>query len=432
MARTFHIITFGCQMNHADSERIGAILLNSGLKKSKTSKSADVVIINSCSVRQMAEDRTYGKITELAKSKKRPRIVATGCLVSDKIWKKLLGKGRFDICLPIDRMIDLPKYLFEWKMINELPKDKYDHYLQVIPQNTNSFSAYLPIMTGCNNFCSYCAVPYTRGREVSRPKTDIIAEAEQLAKDGCVELTLLGQNVNSYGNDWHEGKNENDFVDLLRQISDIAELKRIYFISSHPKDMSDELIKLVGERANLCNYIHLPIQAGSNEIIRKMNRKYTREDYLVLVDKIKKWIPDVTITTDLIVGFPGETREQFAESVDIFERVQFDMAFIAQYSPRPKTAASKLEDDVSQAEKKKRKYWLNEVLGKIILAKNKKLVGQIIDVLVHKYQRGRLVAYTEGLKPVHLEGKKELIGKLIPVKITKAMDWGLEGEIRKN
>lgn len=427
--KTYCIITFGCQMNYSDSERIEAILLNCGLKKSRTSKQADVVIINSCSVRQMAEDRTYGKITELAKSKKRPKIIATGCLISDKIWKKLLGKGRFDLCLPIDRMIDLPKHLKKWKIIDKLPVDRYDHYLQVVPRSSGLFSAYLPIMTGCNNFCSYCAVPYTRGREISRPKKDILQEANKLAESGCIELTLLGQNVNSYGNDWHDGKNKNDFVDLLRQISDIQEFKRIYFISSHPKDMSDDLIKLVGQRDNLCNYIHLPLQAGSNEIISKMNRKYTREDYLQLVEKIWKWIPDVTITTDLIVGFPEETKEQFEESVDMFKRVKYDMAFIAEYSPRPKTAASKLEDDISRTEKKRRKYQLNEVLGEIILEKNKKLIGEKIEVLVHKWQRGKLVAYTEGLRPVHLEGGKDLIGKIVEVEVVKAMDWGLEATI---
>ncbi|HPN67551.1 MAG TPA: tRNA (N6-isopentenyl adenosine(37)-C2)-methylthiotransferase MiaB [bacterium] len=453
-AKTYFIITFGCQMNYSDSERIESLLIDHGLVKAKNEIEADLVIINSCSVRQMAEDRTYGKIEKLARLKKRPRIVATGCLVSDKIKNKLLKRERFDLCMPIDRMIDLPKYLNEWKLIKKqdnvlIKEGNYKHYLEIIPKNKQTFSAYIPIMTGCNNFCSYCAVPYTRGREVSRPMDDVVNEAQNLANNGCLELTLLGQNVNSYGNDWkkintqqgekhaaekqifgNQNKNINHFVELLRKISDIKKLKRILFISSHPKDMSDELIKLVAERDNLCKYIHLPVQAGDNEVLQRMNRQYTREEYLALVNKIRKWIPNVTLTTDLIVGFPGETKKQFEQSVDLFWQCQYDMAFIAEYSPRPKTAACKLKDDVSKAEKHRRKKFLNdEVLAVTALANSQKLVGKTIPVLITRAkQDGKLIGYTEGMKQVHIQGDKKMIGQILPIKISKVMSWALEGK----
>ncbi len=634
-AKTFCIITFGCAMNYSDSDRIEAVLKENGLVPTKKDIEADLVIINSCSVRQMAEDRTYGKISKLAKLKKRPKIIATGCLVSDKIWKKLLDKNKFDLCLPIDRMIELPKYLAEWGLnchpehesesssvssdsgsqkkitnyqlpiTNKIPNSKfqipnetylssssrmseanidigdpenkskvssnkyqgsslvslepegstlgqlgtinneilngsnspagfrvqddtkkYKHYLDIVPKGKQTFTAYIPIMTGCNNFCSYCAVPYTRGREVSRPMADVINEAKILAENGCIDLTLLGQNVNSYkchpelgsesssassdsgsqkkitnyqlpitnkipnskfqipnetylssssrmseadiDNGDPENKYQisnkshgspilhpgirrtgsldklakrppklgggselnNSFVELLRRVSDIKELKRIFFISSHPKDMSEELISLVASRDNLCNYIHLPVQAGDNEILKKMNRHYTREQYLDLVAMIRNTIPNVSLTTDLIVGFPGESEKQFEQSVDLFRRCKFDMAFIAEYSPRPKTAAANLKDNVPKAEKHRRKKFLNdEVLAVSALENNKKLEGKIIPVLISRANKNGLIGLTEGLKQVHIKGDKKMIGQILPIKIVKAMKWALEGRV---
>lgn len=444
--RKYFIIVFGCQMNHSDAERMAAILENCGLSPARKEEEADLVVIYSCSVRQMAEDRTYGKITKLARQKNRPRIVATGCMVSDKIWHKLLDKGRFDLCLPIDEMIELPPYLKKWQLIDGLPQDNFDHYLQIIPKNKQKFSAYIPIMTGCDNFCSYCAVPYTRGREVSRPMANILSEARTLADNGCIELTLLGQNVNSYISQIQNAKVKGqihnlkpkkanhkkcDFVDLLKKISDIKQFKRIYFISSHPKDMSDELIKLVGERENLANYIHLPVQSGDDDILRAMNRHYTRADYMKLIAKIRKHIPGVSITTDVIVGFPGETEKQFMNTCRVLAEAQFDMAFIAEYSPRPKTTAAKLTDNVPKSVKKRRKKILNDdYLMKSALANNKKLLNNTIPVMIQRVKNRKLVGATEGLKQVHLEGNRKLIGRIIDVKITKAMSWGLEGKIK--
>ncbi len=442
-SKKYYILTFGCQMNHSDSQRLAALLSDLGLEKAKNEDEADLVVINSCSVRQMAEDRTYGKINKLAKKRKRPRIVATGCLVSDKIKNKLLRQDKFDLCIPIDQMIDLPKYLQKWKLIstakNKLPKEgNYRHYLDIRPKFEQTFSAYLPIMTGCNNFCSYCAVPYTRGREVSRPAEDIIQEVKKLIENGCIELILLGQNVNSYGQDLKKLdpklKDKNLFVELLKQISDIKQLKRILFISSHPKDMSNDLIDLVASRDNLCKYIHLPLQSGDNEILKRMNRHYTQKDYLKLAKKIKDRIPGVVISTDVIVGFPGETDEQFANSCKVFKEVGYDMAYISEYSPRPKTIAAKMKDDVPNAVKAKRKKILNdEYLAVSSLENKKRLLKKVIPVLVSKINRnGKLVAYTQGLQQVHLEGEKNLIGKLIDVKITEIFTWGMKGEQNTN
>lgn len=425
--KKYSIITFGCQMNYSDSDRLAALLEDNGLVKIKDATKADLVVINSCSVRQMAEDRTYGRINELAKKKKRPRIVATGCLVSDKIKSKLLRENKFDLCLPIDRMIELPDYLLKWKIIDQKNKDNFEHYLDIIPKHDRNFSDYIPIMTGCNNFCSYCAVPYTRGREVSRPMKDILEEAKGLADNGCIELTLLGQNVNSYGS---EGKSDNKFVELLDKISDIEGLKRIFFISSHPKDMSKELIDLVASRENLCKYIHLPLQSGDNEVLKKMNRHYTQDDYLKLAQKIKDKIPGAVISTDVIVGFPGETEEQFANTCYVFKEVGFDMAYISEYSPRPKTIAYKLKDDVSKKIKGNRKRILNdEYLAVSSLNNKKKLIGQKLKVLVNRMnKKGDLVGYTQGLQQVHFMGTKDLVGKLIDVKIAEAFTWGMRGK----
>lgn len=431
--KKYSIITFGCQMNYSDSDRLAALLENNGLIKTKDATKADLVVINSCSVRQMAEDRTYGRINELAKKKKRPRIVATGCLVSDKIKSKLLRENKFDLCLPIDRMVDLPDYLLKWKIIDQKNKDNFEHYLDIIPKHDKNFSGYIPIMTGCNNFCSYCAVPYTRGREVSRPMKDILEEAKVLADNGCIELTLLGQNVNSYGSgikrQKSKVKSDNKFVDLLSKISDIDGIKRIFFISSHPKDMSDELIDLVAERENLCKYIHLPLQSGDDEVLKRMNRHYTQDDYLKLAQKIKDRIPGVVISTDVIVGFPGETEEQFANTCHVFEKVGFDMAYISEYSPRPKTIAYKLKDDVPKKIKGERKRILNdEYLAVSSLNNKKKLIGQKLKVLVNRInKKGDLVGYTQGLQQVHFRGTRDLIGKLVDVKITEPFTWGMRG-----
>lgn len=314
MPKEYHIITYGCQMNKSDSERIAALLEKQGYSPAPDEKRADLVVINMCSVRQKAVDKVYNKISNL-----KSKILIAGCVLQkDKERFKELG-------------VKFKKFNFK----------------KIKPE-----TGFVPIMRGCDNFCSYCVVPYTRGREKYRPKKDIICEVKHLIKKGVKEITFLGQNVNSYPS----------FVNLLQDITALPGNFKISFITNHPKDFSDKLIDEVANNSKIKKYIHLPIQSGDNEILRKMNRKYTREDYLKLVKKIRDRIPNAEFTTDVIVGFPGETQQAFENTVDLFKQVKFSNAFIGKYSPRPGTSAYNLEDDVPVEEKKRREAALRALL----------------------------------------------------------------------
>ena len=319
----YFIVTFGCQMNVSDSEKI-AHLLNKKYKPASDIKEADLVVVNMCSVRQSAVNRVYGLLPKL----KGKKTILTGCILKKDKLK-------------------LRKIFDEIKEPEEFIK------------NNKSFSRLIPIMRGCNNFCSYCAVPYTRGRETSRPRKEIVCEAKKLVKNGVKEIWLLGQNVNSY---------KNDFPKLLKELNKIPGKFLIKFTSSHPKDLSDDLIKTMKECKKVAKYLNLPVQSGDNTILKKMNRPYNVQDYKKLVKKIRKEIPNIILSTDVIVGFPGETKKQFENTKKLFEEVKFDMAYINKYSPRRGTKAFELEDNVSPQEKKRRE----KVLEKII--KNKKAV----------------------------------------------------------
>ena len=326
MNMKYFIITFGCQANKADSEKIAAILNSKGHQKTSYENKANIIVINACSVRQSAVDRVYAKIREFSNKK----IILAGCLL-EKDKQKLKSEVR-EIWHP-------------------------DEYFDFLPVNSNPSSAYIPIMTGCNNFCTYCAVPFTRGRERSRPVDEINREVKNLVKKNYKEIWLLGQNVNSY-----HGKI--DFSSLLRMVDAIPGKFLVRFISSHPKDFSGELIKTISQCEKVSKEIHLPIQSGDNEILKKMNRGYTAEHYKNLVKKIRKEIPVATITTDVIVGFPGETKKQFKNTVKLFKEIKFSNAYIAKYSPRAGTAANKLKDSVKAEEKKRRWNELNNLFKK--------------------------------------------------------------------
>ncbi|MFH0956029.1 MAG: MiaB/RimO family radical SAM methylthiotransferase [Candidatus Falkowbacteria bacterium] len=340
--KTYHIITIGCQMNKSDSERAASLLEQNGYKKTDNKYRSDLVVVNTCGVRQSAEDRIYGLIPDIKRKsvsrRKKVKIIVTGCLVYRK-----------------DVRHRLKEYVDEWIMINEMVKGKCRDYLKVIPKYESKFSAYVPIGNGCNNFCSYCVVPYARGREVYRPAADILREVKNLVKKNYKEITLIAQNVNSY----KSGKI--DFADLLKAVNNLKGDFFIRFMTSHPKDMSDKLIRTIAECKKVCRHIHLPVQAGDDEILRKMNRQYSVKHYVGLIKKIRQALPDASITTDIIVGFPGETKKQFNNTVQLFKEIKFDMAYIARYSPRPGTAAFKLADDVASAEKKKRWQALNKL-----------------------------------------------------------------------
>ena len=428
----YYIKTFGCQMNFSDSERIASLLENIGYKLAKEISKADLVLINTCSVRQSAEDRVYGTLRNLNKNKvNNPKllIAVTGCFAG-KSPEKLQDKA--DIVFDIKNLFTLPKLIksfnqkFKFNPKGDLYKD-YD-YLKLSPQYQSKFHANVPIMTGCNNFCSYCVVPYARGREYSRSCKDIIEEVELLINKGYKAITLVGQNVNSYSNTLPNG-NKINFPKLLQKVNNISGDFWIWFITSHPKDMSDELIDAIATSKKVCNYIHLPVQAGSNTILKAMNRKYSREHYLELIDKIRNKLKYSSISTDTIVGYPNEKYNQFQQTVDLYQKVNFDMAYIAQYSERPGTAAAKLDDNIDCEEKKKREKILTDILIKSATNNNKKLLEKNISVLIEKYKNGNLIGKTKTYKTVKFPGKEKLVGNFAKVKITEAKDWGLEGKI---
>lgn len=347
----YYIITYGCQMNESDSERIAAFLEKAGLKPAKTEDGADFIIINMCSVRQKSVDKVFKKIEDLKAKNRKAKIFLTGCILEkDKKKFEKIVNGIFKI----NQLQKLPKII---QQLNH-NRGQITHYLDIIPRYKNNDFAYVPIMTGCNNFCSYCVVPYTRGREISRSDKDIIFEIKKLLKRDKKTIWLLGQNVNSY-----KYKNFN-FPKLLQKIKKIPGNFKIAFLTSHPKDFSDELIKTIKDSKKIKKYIHLPVQAGSNKILKKMNRNYTRERYLNLIDKIKKEIPDVELSTDIIVGFPGETKKDFQETVDLVEKAGFKKAYISCYSSRPGTTAAKLKDNVPQKEKERREKILRSLFTK--------------------------------------------------------------------
>jgi tRNA-2-methylthio-N6-dimethylallyladenosine synthase len=380
----YFIVTFGCQMNEADSERIISLYENKGYKACQKIEQADLVIVNMCSVRQSAVDRVIGLKPKL----KGKKTILTGCIL--KKDKAILSKI-------FDEIIDI--------------KD-----IKAKPIHLNKYSISIPIMTGCNNFCSYCVVPYTRGREKSTPAKDIIKEI-----NGYKEIWLLGQNVNSY--------KDIGFANLLKEINKIKREFWVRFTSSHPKDFSDDVIKAMKEK--ITPYLNLPVQSGDDKILKKMNRPYTIKKYKNIIKKVRKQIPNITISTDVIVGFPGETKAQFNNTAKLFREIKYDMAYINKYSPRAGTAAFNLKDDISPKEKKNREKILTEILKQTALENNKKHIDKTTEVLVDSYKDGYCIGKSYHYKTVKFKGKKSFIGIFIKVKITEALPWSLKGEIKK-
>ncbi len=420
-------------MNYSDAERFAAKLEEMGYKKASDDKKADLIVLITCSVRKSAEDRVYGAINNYRKKKLYPKlkkIILSGCMaLRPEVVKK---NDKADIFMDIRDLNRLPE-LLNTKI--EQQKNDKDSYFSIKPRYQSNFSAYVPIMTGCNNFCSYCIVPYVRGREISRSPREIIAEVKNLIKKGYKEIILLGQNVNSYKPvcKVESGKLKvKDFPDLLGYLADLPGNFWLRFLTSHPKDLSDKLIKTIAKYDKITEYINLPIQSGDDQILKKMNRNYTVAHYKNLVKKIRQKIPQAAISTDIIVGFPGETGEQFQNTCKLFEEIKFDMAYINQYSSRAETAAAKLKDNVSKAEKKRRDKILTAILIKTALANNKKLVGETLEVLVDKKGKNDLwLGKTRTFKVVKFKSNKNLLGEFVKIKITKAGSFGLEGEYVK-
>ena len=436
----YYIITYGCQMNWSDSERIATVLKKIGYKLALKINEADLIIVNMCSVRQSAVDRVYGKIKNFAKLKgqrSNVKCILTGCIL--KKDKRKFAKY-FNLILDIKDLIKLPKILnLKYKTQNI----KYKNYLEIKPKYLNEFSAYVPIMTGCNNFCSYCVVPYVRGSEICRPVEEIIYEVKNLVKRGYKEIWLLGQNVNSYGIQRGTTQNntqnnaEINFPKLLRMVDNITGDFWIRFTSSHPRDFSDELIEVMAKSKKITPYLNLPVQSGDNEILKKMNRPYTISQYKNLVKKIRKKIPNITLSTDAIVGFPGETKKQFQNTLKLFKETRYDMAYISQYSERSETAASKLKDNVPQKEKKKRWKELTKILEKTALKNNKKYIGRKVEVLVNEIKNGFLIGKTKSYKSIKIINQEsgirnqELVGQFVKAKVIDALPWRLKGTLKK-
>ena len=420
-------------MNLSDSERLASFLEGEGFKLAEKRFAADLLILNTCGVRQAAEDRIYGLISTIKKENKAIKILVTGCLSKRKdVMKRMIGK--VDWFLPIGDMRLIPSLLTGADDKLKFSLDPYrlkngEKYLKLKPKYESSYSAVVPIGNGCNNFCSYCVVPYARGREVYRPTKDIILEVKDLIKKGYKEIILVAQNVNSYRDEKY------NFAQLLAELVKISGKFWLRFFSSHPKDMSDELIKVVGSSDKICHHLHLPLQSGDNKILKAMNRKYSSTHYKKLIKKIRIAKPGVVITTDIIVGFPGETKSQFLNTLKVFQEIGFDMAYLAQYSPRPGTvSAEKMKDDVIKAEKKRRFEVLNAELKKIADKESKIYLNQEIEVLIDGLnKRGQYFGKSSSFKTVLIDAEKKKlpIGDFVKVKITRTRPFGLEGEIIK-
>ncbi len=440
MYKKFFIQTFGCQMNEHDSEVMAGLLEERFYIPTKDIKEADFILLNTCCIREKAESKVLSMLGSLKKLKaKKPSLIVgvCGCMIQQKnIVPKILHACPFvNLMFGTNNMAQLPDYLERIEKygqpVYEIVDEDSSADLKLPASREFPFKAFVNIMYGCNNFCTYCIVPYVRGRERSRKKEDIIAEVKELVADGAIEVMLLGQNVDSYGNDF---KDSVSFADLLKEIDDIPGIERIRFMTSHPKDFSLELIDVIKNSKHICHSLHLPVQSGSNEVLKRMNRKYTRERYLEIVHAMREAIPDVALTTDIIVGFPGETEEQFQETVDLVETVGFDNAFSFIYSKRPGTAAEKFEDQIPLEIKKERLQRLNTSLSKWSLYHNKKYEDQNVKVLVEGLSENNdnmLSGRTDTGKTVIFQGDPSLIGKIVNVDITTAQTWVLKGKLEE-
>ena len=437
------ILTMGCQLNENDSEKIAGMLENMGYEKTEKLEDADFIAFNTCCVRENAEDRLFGKLGEVKKYKEsRGTIIAIGgCMMQEKHIVEKLKQSYpfFDIVFGTHTLHKLPEDIYNSLISRKRIEDILDIDGEVIEglpiKRDDSIKASVLIMNGCNNFCTYCIVPYVRGRERSRKAEDIISEIQQLANEGYKEITLLGQNVNSYMRVERENGEDvgeiNSFAKLLLEINKIEGIERIRFVSPHPKDFTDDVIQAIKNCEKVCKIIHLPLQSGSSKILKQMNRKYTKEQYLKLVEKMKKEIPNIVFSTDIIVGFPGETEEDFEDTLDVVEKVCFEQVYMFIYSRRVGTPADKMENQVPEEIKHERFDRLKKLVERQIEQNNKKYVGTVQKVLVEgnsKTNKNLLTGRTETNKVVNFEGKDELIGKVTDVKIESEHMWYLKGE----
>lgn len=434
----YSISTFGCQMNENDSERLAGMLNTMGFTEIEETEKSDIIIYNTCCVRENAELKVYGHLGALKKLKgENPELIIAvcGCMMQQpEVVEHIRKKYRHvDLIFGTHNLYKFPELLHNAMESDKLLVDVWES-TGVIAEDMpidrkDSIKAWVTVMYGCNNFCSYCIVPYVRGRERSRSLEDIVDEVRMLGQQGYKEITLLGQNVNSYGKDLSEPVS---FARLLREIDEVDGIERIRFMTSHPKDLSDELIDAVKDCKKVCEHLHLPVQAGSAKVLKEMNRRYTKEQYLQLVSKIQERIPGISLTTDIIVGFPGETEEDFEETLDVMKQVGFDMAYTFLYSKRTGTPAAKNPAQISEEIKKIRFEKLLEVQNKISRKINDHLLNKEVEVLVEGLSKSSQSTYTGRTrtnKIVNFKGSPELVGKLVKIRVDKIQTWSLEGTI---
>ena len=435
MGKKVYLQTFGCQMNVYDSERLKSLLVSENLSITGNPADADVIVLNTCSVREKAERRALGRLSEFHKYKqKNPEVmlVVAGCM-AQSMGRDLVEKMPYlDLVLGPDQIFQLPAYIQNHRDHSRVAicptREDFDSERiweqQILPERKTPFTSFVAISRGCDNFCSYCVVPYVRGLERHRPMDQIISEVQLLAQSGCKEVTLIGQNVNSYR---FESK---DFADLLQMVNDQTDIRWIRFMTSHPKDLSEKLIDRIAALPKVCEHIHLPLQSGSDPVLEKMNRGYTSGDYLGLVERIKKTIDGVSLSTDIIVGFPSETEADFEKTLEVMRKVEFDSAFMFRYSIREGTKAASFVDDVPEKEKLRRLYTVIKLQKDISGRKNRDLVGKTFQILVDersKRDENKWKGKTRTNKTVVVDGDANLLGKIVIVKIDEADTFTLFG-----
>jgi tRNA-2-methylthio-N6-dimethylallyladenosine synthase len=421
----YHVWTIGCQMNKAESQRIADYLELLGYQATPALQSADLIVLNTCVVRQSAEDKvvgTLGYLKGIKNGNSRSPILVTGCFVDSKI-------KQLERCFPhVDLFFKPGAYveLLNWAQKQGMTTPEAGRSL--LPAKQVAPTAFVPIIQGCNNFCSYCVVPYRRGREKSRPMLEIVREVSQLAKRGTKQVTLLGQNVNSYG---HDLLAQPDLSDLLTKLNDIDGLARIRFLTNHPKDISQKLVETIASLDKVCKHISVPFQAGDNDILKAMRRGYTIEQYRQLIEAIRGHIPEMALSTDVIVGFPGESEEQFGRSIVLLEEIRFDTVHVAAYSPRPGTIASrKHQDNVPPEIKKQHLNRIEALQSKIAGEINYLLRGETVEILVEGRKKGKWYGRTRSDKLVFFEDEGNCLGQLVNVTISKTSPWALQGEMK--
>ncbi len=434
--KSYFVRTYGCQGNEADGEVISGILEFLGYTKADEPEKADVILLNTCAVRENAEEKVFGEIGALKKLKTtNPDVIfgVCGCMAQQEhiVDKILKSYPQVDLVFGTHNINRLPLLLkdalLNKERVVEVFSDKSEIHENLPVVRGNNLKAWVNIMYGCDKFCTYCIVPYTRGKERSRLMEDILSEVKDLKEKGFKEITLLGQNVNAYGKDLNKGY---DFATLLREVSKTG-IERIRFVTSHPWNFTSEMVDAIASCDNIMPYIHLPIQSGDDEVLKRMGRRYTYEEYKKLYNELREKVKNCSITTDIIVGFPGETEAQFANTLKAVKELEYDSAYTFIYSPRVGTPAAKMEDNVTEEEKKKRFNALVEVVGESAKKRNDAYVGKTLKVLVEGYSKKNkdiLSGYSEENKLVNFKGKEDMIGKIVDVKITVSKTWTLEGE----